>query len=739
MFVSLLEYGVYLPNIALYTILAALLMTLFRILAGPRFRSGWRYTLCIVLPLFVLLPIRYYPKYGNFEIPLPDAPIYIPPKPSETVSVSEIKYYGIPGDYDVFVIFLADLITAIILITGAVLFIRQLVLLSSFYGVIKRDGKSCTDSRIIDISVKLCSELKLKEVPVIICKNYSSPFAMGIFRPKIVLPTEDYSDRELNFILRHELIHIKRHDVFVKLLLMIFKCLNWYNPAAYLLYRQACEDMEITCDETACAKFSSEDKQEYCSTILKGVSKGKYPAMTTCLGANAQTIKVRFAAVLESKKLSSLIPFFGVAICIIPLTVFLSAFRSTAFTYTYITPNPVEEVDICLSDNSWKSCTADSYEEAAETIFKQYMALYTGENVPDYQRVESYCIEEIIPESSEKEMDNLFSYTKKGILNRGKTVKVGYSFITANKCGNTIHNKNFGYMPMDGMGTNSQISFEMTHKGNVYTLERYGISNIFGSTDDYHFHSELYKDYGKVMTWQYMADSGLLDHSWDTDTSYPSPEEYFAYEYKELKAKFPEDEYFPALTDFPSSKRSEYMRSSYLWENENVNTDGLKYYPRKFEYCGYDADILNGTYKAYGNVTDENGNSHGVILNYRFKDNTRYSFIIYSVEMSETTFTPAVYNDSFDKLSLPEKLYTNDTLETAENILEYMITPRNGSDFTVLDYKNLTVKQGIAFAEVKFKGRLNGKYSSELKESEEYVYVKVCEETQNVPRGTFKN
>ncbi len=54
-----------------------------------------------------------------------------------------------------------------------------------------------------------------------------------------------------------------------------------------------------------------------------------------------------------------------------------------------------------------------------------------------------------------------------------------------------------------------------------------------------------------------------------------------------------------------------------------------------------------------------------------------------------------------------------------------MKTPRNGSDFTVLDYKDLTVKQGVAFAEVKFKGRLNGKYSSELEEGEDYVYVKI--------------
>lgn len=723
MFVSLLEYGVYLPNIALYTILAALLMTLFRILAGPRFRSGWRYTLSIVLPLFALLPIRYYPKYGNLEIPLPDAPIYIPPIDPETVPVSEIKKYYVSGEYDVFVIFLADLITAIILITGAFLFIHQLVLLFKFYGEIKREGKLCTESRVTDISENLCSELKLKAVPVIICEKYDSPFAMGIFRPKIVLPAENFTDRELNFILRHELIHIKRHDVLVKLLLMIFRCLNWYNPFAYLLYREACEDMEITCDETACAKFSPDDKQEYCSTILKGVSKGKYPAMTTCLGTNAQTIKVRFAAVLEKKKLSSLIPFFGVAICIIPLTVFLSAFRSTAFTYTYITPYPVEEVDICLSDNSWKSCTAESYDEAAKTIFKQYMALYTGENVPDYQRIESYCIDNIIPESSENVMDNLMSYTKKDILNSGKTVKVVYSFITANKCGNTVHNKNFGSMPIDGMSVNSNLSLELTRNGNVYTLKRYGISNIVGSSD-YHFCAKLSADTNR---WRYMAESGLFDHSWDIENSPPPPEEFFAYEYPLFKKANPDVEFEPFLNDFPTSERYDYIRSSYLWDGEKIDTDGLKYYPRSFEYCGYEADIVSGAYSIFGNVTDDTGNTHGVKINFHCDSEYKFgSYNLSSVEVTETTFTPVTYNDSFDKLSLPEELYTDDILETAENILEFMKTPRNGSDFTVLDYKDLTVKQGVAFAEVKFKGRLNGKYSSELEEGEDYVYVKIC-------------
>ncbi|MCI7767080.1 MAG: hypothetical protein MSJ26_03745 [Oscillospiraceae bacterium] len=62
--------------------------------------------------------------------------------------------------------------------------------------------------------------------------------------------------------------------------------------------------------------------------------------------------------------------------------------------------------------------------------------------------------------------------------------------------------------------------------------------------------------------------------------------------------------------------------------------------------------------------------------------------------------------------------------ETAINILKYMKTPRNSLDFTVQDHKNLSEKQKMSFAEVKFKGRLCGKYSSELGE-DEYIYVRI--------------
>ena len=42
---------------------------------------------------------------------------------------------------------------------------------------------------------------------------------IGFFKPVLVLPKERYSPEELFFILKHELVHLKRGDVYFKLLL----------------------------------------------------------------------------------------------------------------------------------------------------------------------------------------------------------------------------------------------------------------------------------------------------------------------------------------------------------------------------------------------------------------------------------------------------------------------------------------------------------------------------------------
>ena len=64
-----------------------------------------------------------------------------------------------------------------------------------------------------------------------------SPFVMGLFRPKIYLPST-LTETERGYILRHEQYHLRRRDHVVKLLSFLALCVHWFNPlvwAAFIL------------------------------------------------------------------------------------------------------------------------------------------------------------------------------------------------------------------------------------------------------------------------------------------------------------------------------------------------------------------------------------------------------------------------------------------------------------------------------------------------------------------------
>ena len=88
------------------------------------------------------------------------------------------------------------------------------------------------------------------------------------------------------------------------------------------------------------------------------------------------------------------------------------------------------------------------------------------------------------------------------------------------------------------------------------------------------------------------------------------------------------------------------------------------------------------------------------------------------MEVTDELFTPVEFHDSFDNIPLPEGM-----TEAAE-ILEYMKTPRDGCDFTVMDYHSITEEAGGVYAFVRFKGRLDGQYSVDVVNNDGDGYVR---------------
>lgn len=82
----------------------------------------------------------------------------------------------------------------------------------------------------------------------------SSPFATGILRPSVFLPLSyqaKYSKQDLQWIILHELAHIRRCDPLMQLLQSVVQTVFFFHPAVWFANRMIYRLREFACDEAA--------------------------------------------------------------------------------------------------------------------------------------------------------------------------------------------------------------------------------------------------------------------------------------------------------------------------------------------------------------------------------------------------------------------------------------------------------------------------------------------------------
>lgn len=113
----------------------------------------------------------------------------------------------------------------------------------------------------------------------IVKSNYvSTPCTTGILRNVIFLPNIDISASDMEFIISHEIQHIKNHDIILKLLLELLCTLYWWNPAMFLLKEQALNLLELRVDTDISKDWNHQQRLNYLECI-----KNVYKIQTTCL------------------------------------------------------------------------------------------------------------------------------------------------------------------------------------------------------------------------------------------------------------------------------------------------------------------------------------------------------------------------------------------------------------------------------------------------------------------------
>lgn len=134
---------------------------------------------------------------------------------------------------------------------------------------------------------------------VFISGKVVSPAVYGIFRPKIILP-ESYSERDLTYILQHERTHIRRGDNLWRLLGFMAAAIHWFNPFSWIFLKAFLSDLELACDESAVARYSTDERKAY-ATALLDCTQSKSLFVSAFGGAK---VRMRIENVLSYKKMT---------------------------------------------------------------------------------------------------------------------------------------------------------------------------------------------------------------------------------------------------------------------------------------------------------------------------------------------------------------------------------------------------------------------------------------------------
>lgn len=105
------------------------------------------------------------------------------------------------------------------------------------------------NKRIESVKENLMNEKHMKNrISIIQSKYISVPAIVGIVNEVILLPEKNFSDVELECILRHEISHSKYKDNLTKLVLEFINAIFWWNPLFYLLRKQIETILEFRAD-----------------------------------------------------------------------------------------------------------------------------------------------------------------------------------------------------------------------------------------------------------------------------------------------------------------------------------------------------------------------------------------------------------------------------------------------------------------------------------------------------------
>ncbi len=295
-------------------------LLIFTPLLNKRFAIKWKYLMWIAIAIRLAVP--FHISVGTPKIVI-DIPMQItePADMNDTnINIENVASPLPQREHKTFKATMLD-IAAYLWLTGCLLFLSVHIFSFLHYKrrIIKK-GIIVEEGFILQQICELSGELQINSCfRVMRYGDVGSPMVIGLLDPVLVLPTCDYSREELLFILKHELVHIKRRDIYFKLLFVIANAIHWFNPLVYIMHKEAVVDMELSCDEKVIQKTPYAVRKAYTEILFATFSRHhrKRTTLTTQFYGDKKIMKRRFRNILTETPKKSGVLFCVCTVCII--------------------------------------------------------------------------------------------------------------------------------------------------------------------------------------------------------------------------------------------------------------------------------------------------------------------------------------------------------------------------------------------------------------------------------------
>jgi len=106
-------------------------------------------------------------------------------------------------------------------------------------------------------------------------QSVAVPAVLGMVRPYLLVPKHllgTATDDELQLVMVHELVHVRRRNNLLNWMLIFVQALHWFNPLVWLALWRFRAEREVLCDAIVLSRLQPDQRQDYGATLIKAAA-----------------------------------------------------------------------------------------------------------------------------------------------------------------------------------------------------------------------------------------------------------------------------------------------------------------------------------------------------------------------------------------------------------------------------------------------------------------------------------